>query len=170
MAEPSRIEDLRRRVQADPASIAFAQLAEEYRRAGRLADAVSTCQTGLAIHPDYASARITFGRALAQLDRLDEADAEFQRVLKVAPDNLPATRGLAETSRRRGALPQAMAYYRAALRLAPNHPDIERAIDELSVPLVESLDAQARDLAMRQVAALEQWMAALHVARSDQHA
>lgn len=170
MTEPARIEDLRRRVQADPASIAFAQLAEEYRRAGRLADAVSTCQTGLALHPGYASARITLGRALAQLDRLDEADAEFQRVLTLVPDSLQATRGLAEIARRQGELQQAMAYYRAALRLAPHHPDLERAIDELSVLLVESLDARARDLPMRQVAALEQWMAAIHVARSDRSA
>ena len=36
MAENSRIDDLRRRVQKDPASIAFAQLAEECRRAGRI--------------------------------------------------------------------------------------------------------------------------------------
>ena len=36
MADNQRIEDLRRRVQKDPASIAFAQLAEECRRAGHL--------------------------------------------------------------------------------------------------------------------------------------
>jgi hypothetical protein len=34
--------------QKDPASIAFAQLAEEYRRAGQLPDAVAACKAGLA--------------------------------------------------------------------------------------------------------------------------
>jgi hypothetical protein len=48
MADSRRIDDLRRRVQKDPASIAFAQLAEEYRRAGQLPDAVATCKAGLA--------------------------------------------------------------------------------------------------------------------------
>ena len=46
MADNSRIEELRRRVEKDPASIAFAQLAEEYRRAGRLREAIETCETG----------------------------------------------------------------------------------------------------------------------------
>ena len=38
MADSQRIDDLRRRVPKDPASIAFAQLAEELRRAGRVPD------------------------------------------------------------------------------------------------------------------------------------
>ena len=41
------------------ASIAFAQLAEEYRRAAMFQDAVDTCRAGLAIHPSYLSARVT---------------------------------------------------------------------------------------------------------------
>ena len=40
MADSPRLEELRRRVQADPASIAFAALAEEYRRAGKFREAV----------------------------------------------------------------------------------------------------------------------------------
>ena len=52
MAEHPRIEDLRRRVQKDPASIAFAQLGEEYRRAGQSKEAVEVCRAGLAIHRD----------------------------------------------------------------------------------------------------------------------
>ena len=77
MAESSRLEDLRRRVQKDPASIAFAQLAEECRRAGQLREAVEVCRAGLAIHPDYLSARVTLGRAFLALGRLDAAQAEF---------------------------------------------------------------------------------------------
>jgi len=57
MADSQRIEDLRRRVQKDPASIAFAQLAEECRRAGQHQESVDVCRAGLAIHPAYLSAR-----------------------------------------------------------------------------------------------------------------
>ena len=64
MTDTSRIEDLRRRVQKDPASIAFAQLAEEYRRAGQFDDAIAVCREGLALHEGYISARVTLGRAL----------------------------------------------------------------------------------------------------------
>ena len=68
MADNPRIEELRRRVQKDPASIAFAQLAEEYRRAGNYEDAIATCRAGLAVHPGYLSARVTLGRALLEMN------------------------------------------------------------------------------------------------------
>lgn len=92
----SRIDELERRVQQDPASIAFGALAEEYRRAGRLDDAVAVCLAGLERHPSYLSARVTLGRALQALGRIDDARAEFERVIAVAPDNLAAIRALAE--------------------------------------------------------------------------
>ena len=82
MADNPRIEELRRRVQKDPASIAFAQLAEEYRRAGSYEDAIEACQSGLAIHPGYLSARVTLGRALLEMNDLDAALGELEYVLK----------------------------------------------------------------------------------------
>ena len=132
MADSSRIDDLRRRVQKDPASIAFAQLGEELRRAGELKEAVDVCRAGLARHPGYASARVTLGRALMELNDLDNADAELRLVLKAAPDNLSAIRGRADIFRRRGDLEAALAQYRVALGLARNDPDLERAVNELS--------------------------------------
>ncbi len=132
MAENSRIDDLRRRVQKDPASIAFAQLAEECRRAGAYQEAADTCRAGLAIHPGYLSARVTLGRALIELGQLDEAQAELSLVLESAPENLAAIRGLAEIHHRRGDLVQALAQYRAALLLARNDPDLEETIADLS--------------------------------------
>ena len=101
MSDTSRIEDLRRRVQKDPASIAFAQLAEELRRAGRNEEAVEVATAGLSHHPAYLSARVTLGRALLELGRLDEAAAEFESVVRSAPDNLTAVRQLADIHQRR---------------------------------------------------------------------
>jgi tetratricopeptide (TPR) repeat protein len=95
-----RIEDLRRRVLKDPASIAFAQLAEEYRRAGNCEEAIRVSEAGLAQHPAYLSARVTLGRALFELGRYEEARAEFLRVLDASPDNLIAVGKLAEIHQR----------------------------------------------------------------------
>jgi tetratricopeptide (TPR) repeat protein len=105
VADNPRIEELRRRIQKDPASIAFAQLAEEHRRAGQFEEAVSVCQAGLAQHPAYLSARITLGRALLEMGRYDEAASEFEYVLKAAPDNLSAIREMADIEQRRRARP-----------------------------------------------------------------
>lgn len=102
VTESPRIEELRRRVQKDPTSIAFAQLAEEYRRVGNYDEAVQVCRDGLARHPSYLSARVTLGRALMELEQFDDAQAELDTVLDLAPDNLAAIRALAEIHQRRG--------------------------------------------------------------------
>ena len=102
MAENPRIEELRRRVQADPASIAFAALAEEFRRVGRYEDAIETCRNGLQRHPAYLSARVTLGRALIETGDYDGAREELETVLRSAPENLAATRGLATIHERLG--------------------------------------------------------------------
>jgi tetratricopeptide (TPR) repeat protein len=201
MADQSRLEELRRRVEKDPSSIAFAQLAEEYRRAGRFREAVDTCRAGLAIHPGYLSARVTLGRALMKLDRLDEAQAELERVRQSAPENLAAIRGLAEIHHHRGSLGEALDQYRRALSLARNDPELERTVSALSrevkstgpspagdplvsqpaprvmvpeappkpIPTVMTRfrDEAAAFRATRTIAALEQWLAAIHVARAE---
>jgi tetratricopeptide (TPR) repeat protein len=118
MADNPRIEELRRRVQADPASIAFAALAEEYRRAGRFEDAIDACRTGLQRHPSYLSARVTLGRSLLELQKYDEAQKELALVLKAAPENLAAIRALAEIHERRGDAPEALEQYKAAVSVA----------------------------------------------------
>lgn len=102
MPDSPRIEELKRRVQSDPASIAFAALAEEYRRAERYVEAIDACKAGLVRHPSYLSAHVTLGRAFIEVGRLQDARQELEYVLKLAPENLAAIRGLAEIHRRMG--------------------------------------------------------------------
>jgi len=132
VAENPRIEELRRRVQKDPASIAFAQLAEEFRRTGNYEEAVSICRTGLQTHPSYLSARVTLGRALLEMNDLENAEAELRYVLQHAAENLAAIRAMAEIHHRRGELTEALAFYKSALELARHDPDLEQTVDEIT--------------------------------------
>jgi tetratricopeptide (TPR) repeat protein len=127
-----RIEDLRRRVQKDPASIAFAQLAEEYRRAGRCQEAISVCEAGLARHPAYVSARVTLGRALFELGKYEEARAEFLRVLDATPDHLIAVGKLAEIHQRtqQSAISGTTDPIQVSTRQPPSSPE-DRVLAEL---------------------------------------
>ena len=132
MPDNPRIEELRRRVQKDPASIAFAQLAEEHRRAGDYAEAARVCRAGLEKHPTYLSARVTLGRALIELGQHDEAEAELQYVLRSAPENLAAIRGLGEIHQRRGNLTEALRQFQTALALAKHDPELEESVHDLT--------------------------------------
>lgn len=96
VVDHARIDALRQRLSDDPSSIAFAQLAEELRRIGEFEDAVDICRAGLARHPMYLSARVTLGRALAGLGRLDAARTELEAVLAQAPHHLTAARAWTE--------------------------------------------------------------------------
>ena len=143
----------------DPASIAFAQLAEEYRRAGSYEDAIDACQSGLAIHPGYLSARVTLGRALLEMNDLDAALGELEYVLRIAPENLAAIRGIAEIHHRRGNLGEALGFYKAALALARHDPDLEQTVDEISRALTPERPLVDDGLSFEQASA--EFMAAL---------
>ncbi len=168
--DTSRIDDLRRRVQQDPASIAFAQLAEELRRAGQFQESIDVASRGLVLHSGYVSARVTLGRALLQLGTLDAARQELELVRQTAPDNLAAIRALAELHRARGEHDAALTYLRRALGLAPNDPELERLVDVLGRQVALAVDAQTAACASQQLAALGQWLAAIHVSRTQRHA
>jgi hypothetical protein len=132
MPESSRIAELRRRLEKDPASIAFAQLAEEYRRNGDHEQAVRICRDGLARHPGYLSAQVTLGRALMELGFYEEARKELESVLKVASDNLAAIRALAVIHQQRR---------HASTAQAQQQPDVP--VEEPPIPAVTETEPPA---------------------------
>jgi tetratricopeptide (TPR) repeat protein len=138
VADNPRIDDLRRRLDKDPAARLFAQLAEELRKEGELAEAIRVARAGLAHHPSYPSARMTLGRALLDTGDLRAARVEFETVLRGAPDNILASRFLGECLEGLGDLGSALLQYRATLRLAPGDRNVEgmiRTLEErLSTP------------------------------------
>jgi tetratricopeptide (TPR) repeat protein len=161
--ENRRIEELRRRVERDPASIAFAQLGEEYRRAGDLDGAISVCRAGLAIHPSYLSARVTLGRTLLATGDPAGAELEFAYVLRHAPENLAALRGLADIHHQRGDLIAALDYYKRAFAQATHDPDLEQMVEELSSDgLEESASNTSAPRVPPELLQLERFLDAIH--------
>ena len=143
----TRLQDLERRLQFDPAPFVFAQLADEYCRAGRCDDAIACCRRVLDPHPTYFTARVVLGRALAALGRFQEAAIEFEQVLTSAPDHLTATKDLADVYERLHRPAEALAGYRRALDLSRDDRQLQSAIARLSsstdeIPPAGTVDAQ----------------------------
>jgi Tetratricopeptide repeat len=126
-----RIDDLRRRLEREPGSRLFGQLAEELRKDGELVEAIRVARTGLAAHPNYPSARMTLGRALFDTGDLAAARGELELVLRGAPENILASRMLAECLEGLGDPGAALLQFRAALRLAPGDRQTEQQIRAL---------------------------------------
>ncbi|HSF16749.1 MAG TPA: tetratricopeptide repeat protein [Vicinamibacteria bacterium] len=127
----SRIEDLQKRLEADPNSRIFVQLAEEYRKAGLLDKAIEVCRSGLQKHPHYPSARVALGRALLEAGQHDKASAEFESVLQAVPDNILANKFLGETYHSLGRLSEALQKYEVAHSLAPEDTELEERMGRL---------------------------------------
>jgi tetratricopeptide (TPR) repeat protein len=174
MTDTPRIEELRRRVQMDPASIAFAALAEEFRKQGRFEEAIETCTAGLQRHPAYLSAHVTLGRALLEIGRFDEAKEELEHVLRVAPENLAAIRGLAEIHHRKGELPEVHAPFTGEGAPAGEAPPAGAPVPiRVSVaPMLEVTSGAGRPAAAPPaphpaLAPLEGFLAAIAAARAE---
>jgi tetratricopeptide (TPR) repeat protein len=107
------------RLARDPASLAFAQLADLYRKAGRTRDAVALCRDGLARYPHYTTARLILAKALAADEQLAAALVELNAILEVSPKDLQGHLLSAEVHRRLGHIDEAVKHLEAAADLDP---------------------------------------------------
>jgi tetratricopeptide (TPR) repeat protein len=111
-AAEARIRQLRRRVEQDSTSPLFVGLAEEYRAAGRLPDAIRALEKGLQHYPHYVSAQVALARAYLEADRAEDAVAMFTKALAGDRGNLVSARSLADIYLSRGERIEAVKKYK----------------------------------------------------------
>lgn len=95
----SRYED---RLAKDPTSLVFAPLADAYRKAGRIKEAILLCHDGLGRYPHYFTARLILAKALLADGNEEGALAELTALVARAPDDAESHRLLATLYRKRG--------------------------------------------------------------------
>jgi tetratricopeptide (TPR) repeat protein len=110
---------LKEKVDNDPNSKLFIPLAEEYKKAGMLDDAINVLIKGLENQPGYMSARVALGKIYFEKGMLEEARAEFEKVVSTIPDNLYAHKKLAEIYRDLGERDKAVKEFKTVLKLNP---------------------------------------------------
>jgi tetratricopeptide (TPR) repeat protein len=108
------------RLERDPASLAFAPLADLYRRVGRTREAIDLCRQGLARYPQYTTARLILARALVSEGDLEQAHAELRTLLEANAQDVLSHRLAAEVERRRGRVDAAAEHLDAVVRLDPS--------------------------------------------------
>lgn len=123
------IEKLKARVERDPDSKLFLPLAEEYRKAGMLDDAISVLLRGLERQPGYTSARVALGKIYLERKMIEDARREFEKVINAVPDNLFAHKKLAEIYRDIGEIDRALSEYKTVIQLNPLDEDARSFIE-----------------------------------------
>ena len=135
LSPEARIRDLKRRLELDPSSRLFVTLAEEYRKTGRIAEALSTLQKGLLAHPGYISAQVALGRAYLEAGQITESIATFSKVLANDPGNLVSAKSLADIYLSRGESLEAVKKYKLYRALSGDRK-VDEIIDRLQAELV----------------------------------
>ena len=123
--------DYLRRYQENPRSRVFAPLAEAYRKAGLVDEAVEIAREGLKVHPNFVGGRVALARALFEKRQYEQVVDELQPVIRDVPDNLVAQRLIAESSLILGRVSQALDSYKMLLYFSPEDTELARVVQEL---------------------------------------
>ncbi|HET8713208.1 MAG TPA: tetratricopeptide repeat protein [Gemmatimonadales bacterium] len=128
MAYTSEIDKLEARFRDNPKGRNFAPLADAYRKAGLIDNAIDLCQNGLKLHPDYVSAYIVYARCL--VDKKDDPGAlgVFTKVLELDGENIIALRGLAELAERNGRYEEEVDWLTRLINADPMNGDAAEAL------------------------------------------
>ncbi|MBI4591398.1 MAG: tetratricopeptide repeat protein [Candidatus Rokubacteria bacterium] len=119
------------RLAKDPTSLAFAALADLYRKAGRTGEAIALCRDGLGRYPHYATARLILAKAYLTEGNAEGALEELNRVVVQSPDDVQAHRLLADVYRRSGDLDLAARHLDRVVALDPADREAARLRDLL---------------------------------------
>lgn len=140
MNEQENLDYFTQILKSDPASKAFAPLAEGYRKIGQLEKALKIAMDGVSVHPDFNSGKVALAKILTDLKKFDSAEKTLLEVTENDFENLLAHRSLGEVYIHQNELGKALDSFKAALLANP--------LDKMSTAMVtklESVSAKAFD-------------------------
>jgi len=99
---PTRVDQIENILKDEEMEILFARVASNLLNRGGIEEAIKICQDGLKKYPSYAQAHYILAQCYYQKGKLDEARAEYERVLKYDPNHLNSINSLAEIYQKSG--------------------------------------------------------------------
>ncbi len=118
--ELKKIQEYHKILLKNPQSPLFAMLAECYRKAGRLEEALDVTRKGLEHKPDFVSGLVVHSRILFDLKEYKLAIESFKKSLELSPKNLLSLRFIAFCYLKIGQNEQAVDYIKKLLAFNPN--------------------------------------------------
>jgi Flp pilus assembly protein TadD len=120
------------RIDATDARLHF-QTGLALSRAGDPAGAALRYVEAIKRSPNYADARNNLGVVLTELDRFDEALAQFRKAVEISPNYSDARKNLAVALARAGDAAGAIANFEEVIRLSPDDFEVYPPLAELYV-------------------------------------
>jgi tetratricopeptide (TPR) repeat protein len=130
------IERYQKLYEKDPRSKVFAPLGEAYRKMGLIKEALLILETGVKLHPHFASGRVALAKVLIHENKHEEAVVQLLAATDLSPENLLAQKLLAESYIQLKKTKEAFKAFKMVLFLNPND-----AHAQMHVKKLESLTA-----------------------------
>ncbi|HYC50459.1 MAG TPA: tetratricopeptide repeat protein, partial [Gemmatimonadaceae bacterium] len=155
MASSARIDELRKKFEENPRRY-FAPLANEYRKAGDVDQAIAICREYLPQQPGHMSGHIVYGQALYEGREFEEAKGVFETALSLDPENLIALRHLGDIALILGDTEGAKSWYGRVLEADPRNEEIQaqlKSLDAVTPPNATTAETPATQAAVPEPAA-----------------
>jgi predicted Zn-dependent protease len=126
-----KIEEYQNKLLKDPNSLIFLPLAEEYKKAGMIEEAIFYLQEGLKKNPTYTAAKTTLARCFFEAKDIMKAKELLDEVLKETSDNVVALKLHGQILLREGRFNDAKAILQEVLKFRPNDQEILQILDQI---------------------------------------
>ena len=120
-----------KKYQEDPSSRVFAPLAEAYRKAGLVDEAIEIAREGLRVHPSFVGGRVALARALFDKKLYVEVIDELAGIIQDVPDNLIAQRLVGDSALMLGRVADALNAFKMLLYFNPTDLEVAKVVQEL---------------------------------------
>jgi pentatricopeptide repeat protein len=128
------LEKLKKKIEKDPQPSFSILLADEYKKRDMLDEAEEILLQILDNRPDYTSARVALGKIYLHKEMLFEARKEFEKVVKLIPNNLLAHKKLVDIYCRLKEYDSAMEECQTILNINPDDDEIKALMISLISP------------------------------------
>jgi tetratricopeptide (TPR) repeat protein len=133
MVSPT-LTELEEELKRDPRSRRFFDLAREYQRSGRLAEAMGLCEKGLNSYPNHWQARLLLAQIYVTKGNLEAGRDMVGKVLLAMHDSVPANHLAAEIYWALGDKDRALKHYQIVDLLEPGRAGVRERLAELLLP------------------------------------
>jgi len=129
-------------VNTESTAVQFNQQGETYLSQGKLEEAIASCEQALKMHPNFAPAYKTLGKALQAQGRMEEARHWYAKAVEIEPNFAEVYANLGSLCAQQEKWQEAIGFYQKAIALKPNFAGVYRNLAKVFGQIGKAAESQ----------------------------